>query len=313
MNYPASQIEADRVHLKSYAAYFEATTHWNNWFRTVLGLREDYMSGSDTGTNAGTASASLAEPKVNLVFRPSDSTELYLSWGRGFHSDDLRGVTQAQRLGTGGAPLIARQTGEEIGVREQIAPNLTGTLALYNLVAQSETTYDPDAGMDSAGPGSKRRGAEINLTYKPFTWLEFYASYSANHSRYTMPYDDGTGHVGYYLPNAPFSAGSFDVYMTNRGPWNAGVEWRYLGEFPLSSDNVVRGKGYHELNGDVSYELGAGWKIGLLLDNILNVKANAAAFWYTDRLPGEPTDGVNDLHIHPLEPRGWRVTLTKVM
>lgn len=312
-NYPASQIERDHVHLRSVSPYFQATTRWNDWFRTVLGFREEYMSGIDTGTNAGTASARLGEPKVNLIFRPADSTELYLSWGRGFHSDDLRGVTQAQRTASGGAPLIARQTGEEIGVREHLSKNLTGTLALYRLEAQSETTYDPDLGIDSAGPGSRRRGAEINITYKPLTWLEFYGSYSADHSRYTTAYDDGTGHVGFYLPNAPFSAGSFDAYITDRGHWNGGIEWRYLGNFPLSSDNVVQGTGYHELNGDVSYTLPHGWKIGWFLNNILNEKANAAEFWYPDRLPGEPVAGVNDLHVHPLEPFGWRLTLTKLM
>jgi hypothetical protein len=312
VNYPASQIERDRVRLRSVAAYFEATTHWNDWFRTVLGFRENYMSGSDSGTNAGTASASLAQPKVNLIFRPARKTELYLSWGRGFHSDDLRGVTQAQRAGTGGAPLIAHQTGEEIGLRQHFASNLTGTLAVYSLKAQSETTYDPDVGQDTAGPGSRRRGYSMNVTYQPLSWLEFYGTYSANHSRYTSPYDDGTGHVGLYLPNAPFTAGSFDVYVKQMGHWNAGLEYRYLGKFPLSSDNVVQGRGYHEWNGDVSYTL-SGWKIGLFLDNILNEKADAAEFWYADRLPGEPAGGVSDLHVHPLEPFGWRISLSKYL
>lgn len=310
VNYPASQIEKDRVHLRSVAVYFDATTHWTSRFRTVLGFRENYMSGSDSGTNAGTASATLAQPKVNLIFQPTENTELYLSWGRGFHSDDLRGVTQAQRMGSSGAPLIAHQTGEEFGVRHHFASNLTGTLAIYNLDAQSETTYDPDVGQDAAGPGSRRHGYTVNLTYQPFAWLEFYGTYSANHARYTSPYDDGTGHVGFYLPNAPFSTGSFNVYVKEIGHWNAGVEYRDLGKYPLSADNVVQGHGYHEWNGDVSYTW-SGWKIGLFLDNILNEKADAAEFWYADRLPGEPAAGVNDLHVHPLEPFGWRISLTR--
>jgi hypothetical protein len=35
------------------------------------------------------------------------------------------------------------------------------TLAFYELRADSETTYNPDAGVDSAGPGSRRRGYGI--------------------------------------------------------------------------------------------------------------------------------------------------------
>jgi outer membrane receptor protein involved in Fe transport len=311
VDYPSSFIEQDQVRLSSIAGYAQITSHWTDWFRSVIGLREDYMYGNDTGTNYGTASSALAEPKATLIFRPLETTEVYASWGRGFHSDDLRGVNQAKIQGLPGAPLIASQTGEELGLRQQFLQNITATVALYNLNAQSETTYDPDVGQDSAGPASRRRGVEINLTYQALRWLEFYASYSANHARYTTPYDDGTGHVGYYLPNAPFAAGSFNVYVKNLGRWDAGLEYRYLSAFPLSSDDEVQGHGYGEWNGDVHYSFDGGWKLGLGVFNILNVKADAAEFWYTDRLPGEPAAGVNDLHVHPLEPISARFTIAK--
>jgi hypothetical protein len=53
------------------------------------------------------------------------------------------------------------------------------------------------------------------------------------------------------------------------------------------------------------------WRVGLGLYNILDHRANAAEFWYVDRLQGEPTDGVADLHTHPIEPRAVRLTLSK--
>lgn len=161
IDYPSSYSETDQVRLNSAAGYIQATTHWAAWLRSVIGVREDEMTGSDVDTNTGTAGAMLTEPKASLIFRPLDNTELYTSWGRGFHSDDLRGVLQARRLGLGGAPLIARQSGEEVGVREQLAQNLTATLALWKLDAQSELTYDPDVGQNAAGPASRRYGAEL--------------------------------------------------------------------------------------------------------------------------------------------------------
>ena len=308
---PLNFSESDKVRLYSLAAYVEATTYWTSWFRTVVGLRYDHMYGADTGTNTGTASGNLAQPKGALIFRPAESTEFYLSAGRGFHSDDLRGVTQAQTSGTGGAPLIAHQTGEEIGIRQEITQAFTATLALYSLDAQSETTYDPDAGVDGAGPGSRRRGFELNLTYQVTRWLEFYGSYSYNHARFTTPYDDGTGHVGEFLPNAPFATGSFNVYVRNLGPWSGGLEYRYLSAFPLSSDDEAQGHGYGEWNGDVHYEIGAGWSTSLGVYNILDRHADAAEFWYIDRLRGEPADGVADIHVHPLEPISARLTIAK--
>lgn len=118
-------------------------------------------------------------------------------------------------------------------------------------------------------------------------------------------------HVGEFLANAPFATGSFAAYVKHLGPWSGGLEYRYLGAFPLSSDDIVQGSGYGEWNGDVRYAFANGWAGGLGLYNILNVRANAAEFRYIDRLPGEPAAGVADLHVHPLEPRSVRITLSK--
>jgi len=308
---PLEVFEKDHVRLSDVAAYVQMTTHWRPWLRTVVGLREDGIQGSDSGTNWGEASASLFQPKASLIVTPLATTELYLSAGRGFHSDDLRGVNQAALTGVAGAPLIARQDGAEIGIRQQVGRRLAITLALFTLDAQSETTYDPDVGQDSAGPASRRRGFELNVTYQAAAWLEFYASYSADHARFKTPFDDGTGHVGEYLPNAPFATGSFAAYVKELGPWSGGLQYRYLGAYPLSADGAVRGSGYGEWNGDVRYAFAGGWKLALGVYNITNTKANAAEFWYVDRLPGEPAAGVADIHLHPLEPASARLTVSK--
>jgi outer membrane receptor protein involved in Fe transport len=182
---------------------------------------------------------------------------------------------------------------------------------LFSLDAQSETTYDPDAGQDSAGPASRRRGFELNVTYQAAAWLELYGSYSADHARFKTPFNDGTGHVGEYLPNAPFATGSFAAYVKDLGAWSGGLQYRYLGAYPLSSDGAVRGSGYGEWDGDIRYALAGGWKLGLGVYNITNKRANAAEFWYVDRLPGEPRAGAADMHLHPLEPVSARLTLAK--
>src|SRR6202000_2646164 len=157
-------VEPPHDHLTTRTKYPKATTHWTSWFRSVVGIREDYIHGIDSGTNSGTASQSLFQPKISLIVTPAENTELYLSAGRGFHSDDLRGVTQAAATGQSGAPLIARQRGEEFGGRQQPAGGKVAvTLAIFTLDAKSETTYDPDAGEDGAGPASRRYGYEINL------------------------------------------------------------------------------------------------------------------------------------------------------
>jgi outer membrane receptor protein involved in Fe transport len=294
------------------------------------------MQGSDSGTNYGTASAALPEPKASLIFTPVDTTEFYLSYGTGFHSDDLRGVDQARIAAVPGAALIAKQTGEEIGMRQELLDGrIAATLAFYKLDAQSETTYDPDIGQDSAGPGSIRQGYEINITYQVARWLEIYASYSGDHARYTTPLDDGTGHLGYELPNAPVATGSLNIYVKNLGPWSGGLAYRYLSSYPLSSGpcndaavahdfpgltscaqaptalGQINGSGYGEWNADIHYAFPHGWHTSLGIYNLLDKKANAMEYWYVDRLPGEPLYGEADIHIHPLEPISVRLTVAK--
>jgi hypothetical protein len=337
VDYPAFYSESDTVRLSSVAGYVQDTTHWTDRLRSVLGFREDYMYGNDVGTWYGTASRALPEPKASLIFRAAQDTELYASYGVGFHSDDLRGVNQARIEGVPGAPLIAKQTGEEVGVRQDFLDHrIATTLALYSLDAQSETTYNPDIGQDSAGPGSHRTGFELNITYQVLRWLELYGSYSGDKARYTSPLDDGTGHMGDYLPNAPFATGQFNLYVTNLGPWSGGLEYRYLSSFPLSSGpcvnsavttdfghgltcadaptpkGMVYGSGYGEWNGDVHYAFGEGWTATLGIYNILDKNTNTMEYWYVDRLPGEPSYGQADLHFHPMEPLTARFTIAKM-
>jgi hypothetical protein len=349
---PASFSNNDQVYLFSGAAYLQATTHWTSTIRSVLGIREDYQHGTDIDylavlhetagyTNGGTAAQSLPQPKGTLIYTPKASLEFYLAAGRGFHSADLRGVNQdtSVDLGLPHTPLLARQEGQELGVRAAPARNLAMTFAVYNLWQQSETTINPDVGQDIAGPPSRRYGYEINATYQINHWLEFYGSYSGDHTRFTHPFDDGTGHLGSYITDAPTATGSLALYLTGLGPWSGGLNYRYLGNYPLSSGpcvnsaaikdfpgvatscanaptlpGQVNGKGFGELNLDVHYAFRSGWSASLGLYNLLNTHAAAAEFWYVDRLQseiGSYPDGRADVHEHPLEPFMARFSIAK--
>jgi outer membrane receptor protein involved in Fe transport len=349
---PPSFSDNDQVYLFAGAAYLQATTHWTSTFRSVLGIRDDYQHGTDIDylaalhetagyTNGGTAAQSLLQPKGSLIYTPTETLEFYLAAGRGFHSADLRGVNQdiSVDLGLPHTPLLARQEGQEVGVRAAAARNLVFTFAVYNLWQQSETTIDPDLGQDIAGPPSRRYGYESNATYQINRWLEFYGGYSGDHTRFTRPFDDGTGHLGTYITDAPVATGSLALYLRNLGSWSGGLEYRYLGNYPLSSGpcvnsaavkdfpgvatscanaptspGQVNGKGFGELNLDAHYAFASGWGAALGIYNLLNTHAAAAEFWYVDRLRSEIgtyPDGRADVHEHPLEPLMARFTISK--
>jgi outer membrane receptor protein involved in Fe transport len=349
---PVSFYDNDQVYLFAAGAYVQAVTRWTPYFRSVLGFRDDFQHGTDVDylaalhesagyTNGGTAERSLVQPKGSLIYTPTGNLEFYLSAGRGFHSADLRGVNQdvSVDLGLPHTQLLSKQEGQEVGVRAAVQRDLTFTIAYFNLWQQSETVIDPDVGADSAGPPSRRYGYEINMTYEINHWLEFYGSYSGDHTHFTRPFDDGTGHLGEYITDAPLATGSLTLYLKGLGPWSGGLNYRYLGNYPLSSGpcanpaavhdfpgvatscanaptalGQVDGKGFGELNVDAAYEFPDGWSASLGIYNLFNTHAAAAEFWYVDRLRNEIgtyPDGRADVHEHPLEPIMARFTLTK--
>jgi outer membrane cobalamin receptor len=289
----------DRVREGSVGAYAQLTDYWTSWFRSVVGLREDYFTGTDRGTNTGSGNQTIFQPKGSLIVTPLDELEFYVSAGRGFHSNDFRSVP-------GGGDFLTPVKGEEIGLRTNPIPGLTATVTLFQMEFRSELTYDAEEGQTSAGRPSKRTGVEINATYQPFDWLEAYGSVAFSHARYT-----DVDPAGNYIPDAPSLIGNLALYVNNAGPWFGGLEFRYLGKHPLIEDNSIVSKGYQEWSLNAGYNFDNGLKATLGIFNLFDSKDNAAEFFYVDRLPGEPADGVPDLHVHPLEPRSFRFTLSK--
>ena len=349
---PVSFSDDDHVFLFAGGAFLQATTRWTSWFRSVVGLRDDYQHGTDVDylaalhetagyTNGGTARQNLVQPKGSLIFTATDDLEFYLSAGRGFHSADLRGVNQdvSVDLGLPHTNLLSKQEGQEVGMRAAVGRDLALTFAVYNLWQQSETIIDPDVGADTAGPPSRRYGYELNITYQLNRYLELYASYSGDHTRFTRSFDDGTGHLGEYITDAPVATGSLALYLKDFGPWSGGLNIRYLGDYPLSAGpcvdsaavhdfpgvatscanaptarGQVDGKGFTEVNLDVQYAFAANWSAAVGVYNLFNTHAAAARFWYVDRLQNEAgayPDGRADVHEHPLEPIMARFTVTK--
>ncbi|MGZ3172900.1 MAG: TonB-dependent receptor [Croceibacterium sp.] len=320
--YPAANTfcNADHVRLLDVAGYVQNTTNWTDWLRTIVGLREEYYHATDHSDVTGTGGRGdqwLFQPKANLVLGPFAKTELYLSWGRGFHSDDVRGVfgtipTQGIPLAGGPTPLLAATTAEEIGLRTDIIPRVHIQLALFQQDFDSELTYNADTGQDSAGAPSRRKGIELSADYHPFRWLELNTDLNFSKPRYRTDNLAAYGLNGPYIADAPFFIYSAGVLVNNLGRWSGGLQWRRLGTHPLSDgDKYPQDKGYSEFNLDIAYELPGGWKLGATIINILDSHDNAADYYYTTRLPGEPTAGVLDFQTHPLEPRAARFSLAK--
>ena len=313
---------ADRAHLLDLAPYLQETVRWTPWLRTVLGLREDYYRATDVSKVTGTSGRGdqwLFQPKGSVILGPWAKTELYFSMGRGFHSDDVRGVfgtlpAVGIPLAGGGTPLLAQSTGKEFGIRTDMIPRMMLQLAVFQQDFGSELVYNPDVGQDEAGAPSRRRGVEVSGQYHPFRWLELNADLAFSKPRYHTDNLAAYGLAGAYIADAPNFIYSAGALIDNLGRWSGGLQWRRLGTHRLSDgEKEPTSRGYSEWNLDVRYALPHGWTLGVGIFNLFQSKDDAADFYYTSRLPGEPAVGVTDYQVHPLEPRSARFSITRTL
>jgi len=313
-----SACAADRVALTDQGFYVENATRLTGWLRADLGLRDEVYQGRDHSLTTGFRGAKTAEllqPKASLILGPWAQSELYVSAGRGFHSDDIRGVLQTvpiEGLPTrvGPTPLLVAATGEEIGLRSDLIPKLHVQVSVFQIDLQSELVYDQDQGQDQASAPSERQGVEASAQYRPVHWLELNSDLSFSRARFTAHNLAAYGFVGPYIPNAPSFVGSFGALVDGFGPWFGGLELRILGPYPLISDNSQRDPGYAETNVSVGRHLSRRLSTEFEVFNLFDEKANSAAYYYVSRLPGEAPAGVADHQIHPLEPISARWSLT---
>jgi hypothetical protein len=315
---PGGVCNADQVRLLDLGPYLADTTHWLAWLRTVLGVREEYYRASDHSLTTGfqgTTDETLLQPKGSVILGPFAKTEFYFSAGRGFHSDDVRGVFGTVPVegvpGTAGAtPLLAPTQGLEFGIRSDVIPLLATQLAVFQQDFNSELAYDADVGQDAASAPSRRRGVEFSAQYQPLPWIEFNTDLAFSHARYRgdlAAFDL----AGPWIANAPSFIGSFGVLVNNLGPWFGGLQWRKLGPYPIDDGHQYPDdSGYGEFNLDAGYRFSPSLKLQLSLYNLFNTHANSSAYYYTSRLPGEPTEGVDGIQVHPLEPFSGVLKLT---
>ena len=312
-----STTRRDELTERSAGIFASNITRWLPWFRTVAGVRADHYGfdvTSNLPANSGKVDATIVSPKLAAIFSPAANSELYLNWGRGFHSNDARGVTGRvdPRTGTDrnadGEPVVratplVRTTGYEAGVRYSgLLPGLQTTLSVWRLALDSELVFVGDAGTTEASRPSRRSGIELANYYVPAPgWIvDLDLAWSRAHFSDEDP-------AGSAIPGAVRRTAAFGV-TGEQGRWSGGVRLRYFGGRPLVEDNSVRSPSSTLLNARLAYALTPDVKVSLQILNLLDRRVSDIDYYYTSRLATEPV-AVSDIHTHPAEPRTLRLGL----
>jgi len=304
-------VREDNVRQTSYSLYLENQTTWNEWLRSIAGVRaENYHFDvqSNIPENSGSKTANMGLPKLSLIFGPWQQTEYFVNVGQGFHSNDARGVVATVDPKTlepidGATPLV-RATGAEFGVRSEIVPHLQSSLALWYLRLGSELVFSGDSGTTEPSRPSKRIGVEWSNHYTPYPWLLLDLDLAWTRARFS---DDDP--VGNRIPDSLQATAQAGITLQNLGPWTASLWGRYFGPRTLIEDGSVKSNSTTVFNTQVSYVVNPQTRIRFDVFNIFNSKTNDITYYYTSRLPGEPLGGVDDIHLHPTLPRTARLNI----
>jgi hypothetical protein len=290
--------------------YAQNEVAWTPWLRTLAGLRADtarFRVDALDVANSGIASSALVSPKGSVTLGPWRSTEFYVNAGEGFHSNDARGTTITRDAE--GNPLervtpLVRARGEEVGLRTVAIPHLQTTVTLWTLALDSELVFSGDDGTTAPSRPSRRTGVEWANYYSPQKWLVFDVDTSWSRARFTE-FDP----VGQYVPEAVGTVVSAGATIDNFRRWSGGVRWRYFGPRPLIEDNSVRSRATSLVSLNAGYQLANKLRLNVEVFNLFNAADSDIDYYYVSRLPGEPLEGLADIHTHPTIPRTARLSL----
>jgi hypothetical protein len=309
-----STIRADEVDQFSVGMFGQTEIAWSPVFRTMFGLRGDvyhYNVASSNPLNSGAASTGIVSPKVSSVFGPWGGTEFYANWGLGFHSNSGLGATLRVDPSTGSAvdrsSPIVRAQGAEFGVRTVAVPRMQSTVSVWYLGFGSELFYVGDSGSTEIGPPSRRVGIEVTNYYHLHPWITLDTDVSFSRARF-MELPRGADLVPGAL-NRVISAGfALEPPEGGIGPVGS-FRLRHFGPRPLNEDGSVQSSPTSLMNGEIGYKFSDRFRLVVEGFNLFDAKVSDIEYYYASRLPGEPEEGIEDIHLHPALPRSARVSL----
>lgn len=273
--------------------------------RFVLGLRADRIDvavddrledlATEGTRSSGSEGAQQLSPKLLAVVTPLSELELYASYGRGFHSNDARGVVQGENAAT----LMTPALGYEVGARVMPFEGLSLEADGFLLDLDSEIVWSGDAGTTEPSGRTRRYGLEVGGRYRLQNWLFADADLTLVNAEYRE--NPGNANAVALAPTRTFTAGiAARPTFGDTTPFGA-LRVKSIADRPATEDRSLTAEGFTTL--DVN--AGVRWKnveAGVDVQNVFDARYREVNFANESRLAYEPA-AVNGVHYSPGWPR----------
>ncbi|MFW2389254.1 MAG: TonB-dependent receptor domain-containing protein [Polyangiales bacterium] len=308
-----------RIGQTSVGLFGEEELAWR-WLRVVGGLRVDFFNFDvadrlplEAVTSSDRRGDVIVSPKGSVIVNPVEPLHLFFNFGRGFHSNDARGVVQEVDPVTPLTPAL----GWEVGARVLAWDRLQLSTVFFWLDLDSEVVWVGDEGVTEPSGATRRLGVEFQTRAELTRWL--LADFDLTWVRAEFVNNPGNANAIALAPELLISAGL--SARDERTGLSGRIGLFYLADRPATEDRFLTAEGFVRL--DASF----GWdneRFGIKAQvlNVLNTRWRQAQFATTGRLPGEdgpaacppgtrPVSeggtfvGCEDLHFTP----GWPIHL----
>ena len=321
-------VREDQIAVESLSPYVQSDAQVLSFLRAILGVRADLYRFNDTSSYqpfSGSNVTGIVSPKASLILGPWGGFDFYLDGGYGFHSDDVRGAsfTPSSSSATQGvqqAPehfpipsgpliqrsdLLVRTKGAEVGAKFTGGTRWSTSASLWGLDIGSEQIFQGDGATTEPGRPSRRTGIEWSGECRLVERVHMDADLAYSRARFI-----DLNPVGDRIPGAVEGVASAGIEYEQPSGGFADLRLRYFGPRPLIEDNSVRSSASTVLNTQVGWRVRSRWTVALEVFNLLDRAVSDVDYYYTSRLPGEPLQGIADVHTHPQGPRSVRLAVS---
>lgn len=275
-------------------AYINETVHLSPRFIFNTSLRldrfvqtyADHLNNEETSRN----SASILSPKLNLFYRFSDRSEIYLASGKGFHSNDTRVVSQNIK-----SKIVPAAYGSDLGINLKPSKHMFVNAAAWYLFLEQEFVYVGDEGIVEPGGKTKRAGVDLSVRYQPLKKLFFDADFN-----YAKARSEKNIKGENFLPLAPKFTSSGGISYKAETGWNGSLRYRYMSDRPANENNSVIAKGYFVTDAFLAYTKKK-YDVSLSVQNLFDVRWKETQFDTESRLQNEPMPA-SEIHFTPGTP-----------
>jgi len=266
------------------------------WLRFVLGGRADviafavdnHLPNMEPGApKGGVDGAQQLSPKASVIVTPLDTKpaqlDVYVNYGHGFHSNDVRGV-----FATPSVNPLTRAIGAEVGSRARLFGRWDLAVALWQLDLANETIWVGDEGTTEVSAATKRRGVEIETRYEFTSWLAADLDLTFTHS--ALKANSGNGNGLALAPKQTWSGGLSARHPLGPGIARGGLRFYGIGDRPASDDGEIVAPGFTQLDLHLGYRIGR-LDLAFDIENLLDGRFRSAQFDTVSRLRDEPAIG----------------------